>query len=211
MMAGYEDINESREILPSIRCVNCHRLLYRGLAQTIEIKCPKCGVVQLIKSCGRERLNPVVSHPRMGAMKSTFCSEKSSRLIMDNAGRIVTLPRKPGRVIALNASNLGLFYAAGGKVIGKVATNLLPLAILEQVKNVPNVGIPPCPDVAKIIAMEPDLVLGMHVPMHHNLARVLEKAGIPILLQALEHYTDVLSMLKLYGELSGYPETAAKK
>ena len=200
MMAGYEKVRELRGDLPAIRCTCCNRLLYRGVAQTIEIKCPKCGMVQLIRD--GERRWPSPAGARAGGVP---------RVITDSAGRLVAIPGHPERVIALNASNLGLYYASGGNVVGRVATNMLPPDMAEKVRGIPTVGMPPRPDVAKIIAMKPDLVLGMHAPMHHTLAAVLEKTGIPVLLQALEHYTDVLNTLRLYGELSGKPEQAAGK
>jgi iron complex transport system substrate-binding protein len=200
MMAGYEKVRELRGNLPAIRCNCCNRLLYRGVAQTIEIKCPKCGMVQLIKGSECGWLKPAGALPG-GAPK----------VVTDSAGRVVAIPGRPQRVIALNASNLGLYYATGGKVVGRVATDMLPPDMEEKVRCIPTVGIPPCPDVTRIIAMKPDLVLGMHAPMHHTLAAVLEKTGIPVLLQALEHYTDVLKTLRLYGELSGNPERAARK
>ncbi|CQR72748.1 High-affinity heme uptake system protein IsdE precursor [Sporomusa ovata DSM 2662] len=200
MMAGYEKVRELRGDLPAIRCTNCNRLLYRGVAQTIEIKCPKCGVVQLFKGGERRWSKPG------GALFGGV-----PRVVTDSAGRMVAIPGRPERVIALNASNLGLYYASGGNVVGRASTNMLPPDMAEQVRSIPTVGMPPCPDVARIIAMKPDLVLGMHAPMHHSLAAVLEKTGIPVLLQALEHYTDVLRILRLYGELSGNPERAAGK
>lgn len=198
MMAGCEIVRELRGTLPSIRCSCCNRLLYRGVAQAIEIKCPKCGVVQYMNS------KTMGLHPNPA--QST-----ASRVVTDSAGRMVAIPGRPQRVIALNASNLGLYYATGGKVIGRASTNMLAPDIAEKVRSIPTVGVPPCPDVARIIEMKPDLVLGMHSPMHHSLAAVLEQSGIPVLLQALEHYSDVIKTLRLYGELSGNPEQAARK
>ncbi|EGO64528.1 Com family DNA-binding transcriptional regulator [Acetonema longum] len=53
MMAGCDraDERKRKEALPPIRCKHCSRLLCRGIAQTIEIKCPKCGTIQIIQGC----------------------------------------------------------------------------------------------------------------------------------------------------------------
>lgn len=201
MMAGYEAVREFRGDLPAIRCRCCNRLLYRGVAQIIEIKCPKCGTVQTVEGC-----KPIPAGQWSGATYAGM-----PRVVTDSAGRLVAVPCRPRRVVALNASNLGLYYATGGEVVARTATNLLPPDLKERVKSVPMVGLPPSPDVARIIALKPDLVLGMHAPMHHAVAAVLEKNNIPVLLQALEHYTDVLKTLRLYGELSGNPSQAARK
>ena len=49
-MVGYGTVSPIRESLPAVRCKYCNRLLFRGFAKMIEIKCPKCGIVQEIKS-----------------------------------------------------------------------------------------------------------------------------------------------------------------
>lgn len=209
-MTGCERVvREFRGDLPSVRCECCNRLLFRGVVETIEIKCPKCGAVQVLNRGDQSWLKPYglpknrrQQNPGVGIAR---------REVTDSAGRLVAVPGRPERVIALNASNLGLYYATGGKVVGRASTEMLPPDIREMVKNIPTVGMPPNPDRERIMAMNPDLVLGMHVPMHLALAAVLEKAGIPVLLQALTHYTDVLETLRLYGELSGNPAQAAGK
>lgn len=132
------------------------------------------------------------------------------RTVTDSAGRTVTLPARPQRVIVLNASNLDLFYAAGGKAVGKPTTQALPDAVKTAAAAVPAVGTTANPNVEKIIALKPDLVLGVNVPPHHQLVPVLDKAGIPILLQMLENYQQILDTLRFYGELTGNPEQAAK-
>lgn len=44
----------NRETLPQVRCGRCHRLLLRGFVQRAEIKCPKCGTLQMVENCKRE-------------------------------------------------------------------------------------------------------------------------------------------------------------
>nr|WP_092073898.1 ABC transporter substrate-binding protein [Dendrosporobacter quercicolus]NSL47856.1 ABC transporter substrate-binding protein [Dendrosporobacter quercicolus DSM 1736]SDM69707.1 iron complex transport system substrate-binding protein [Dendrosporobacter quercicolus] len=210
MMAGYENVKELKGTLPSIRCNYCNRLLYRGVVQAIEIKCPKCAAVQSIKGCRSIK-------PGGNIAADSVCLPKKAggnapvRVVTDGAGRVVAIPERPQRVIALNASNISLYYAAGGHVVGRVATNMLDPDIAEQVCNIPTVGFPFCPDREKIIDMRPDLVLGIHAPMHHSLVISLEKAGIAVLLQVLERYDDVLKTFRLYGELSGNPEQAGRE
>jgi len=46
------------------------------------------------------------------------------------------------------------------------------------------------------------------MPFHHNLIPVLDKAGIPILLQSIERYQQIIDTLQFYGELAGRPEQA---
>ncbi len=131
------------------------------------------------------------------------------RTVTDSAGRTVAIPVRPQRVIVLNASNLDLFYAAGGKAVGKPTTEALPDTVKAATAAVPAVGTTASPNVEQIIALKPDLVLGVNVPPHHQLLPVLEKAGIPILLQMLDNYQQILDTLHFYGELTGQTEQAA--
>lgn len=132
------------------------------------------------------------------------------RSVTDNAGRTVQIPARPQRVIVLNPSNLDLYYAAGGTVIGKPTTEALSVELKEAVKSIPAVGTTANPSLEKLVALNPDLILGVNVPPHHNIIGVLDKAGIPILLQTLENYQQILDTLQFYGELSGHPEKASK-
>lgn len=131
------------------------------------------------------------------------------QVVTDSAGRQVEIPRQPQRVIALNASNLELFYAAGGTVVGRPSTEALPAEVKAAVKEVPTIGITPNPNIEQIIALKPDLILGVNMAFHHNLLPVLDKAGIPILLQSLDNYQQIIDTLYFYGGLTGRPQQAA--
>lgn len=208
-MVGYGTVRPLRENLPAVRCKSCNRLLFRGFAERIEIKCPKCGIVHEIKSY--ERANPKHQEDFAYHGGQSGLRRDDGRMVTDSAGRAVVIPWRPQRVVALNASSLGLYYATGGKVVGRVATEMLAPEIREMVKDVPTVGEPPQPNAEKIIAIKPDLVLGMNAPSHYSLAKTLEKTGIPVLLQALTHYNEVLETMRFYGDLIGKPEQAAGK
>lgn len=132
------------------------------------------------------------------------------RSVTDSAGRTVQIPVRPQRVIVLNPSNLDLYYAAGGSVVGKPTTEALSPALKEKVKDIPALGTTASPSLEKLVALRPDLILGVNVPPHHQLLPVLEKAGIPILLQTLNNYQHILETLEFYGELTGKPEQADK-
>ena len=133
------------------------------------------------------------------------------RLVTDSIGRQVQIPQHPQRVVALNASNLELYYAAGGTVVGKPLSNALPLELIKATQDVPAVGIIHSPDVEKILALKPDLVLGIDIPFHHNLIDILAKADIPIIINSLDKYEDVLQTLDFYGELTNKRSLAAQK
>ncbi|WP_019880120.1 ABC transporter substrate-binding protein [Succinispira mobilis] len=133
------------------------------------------------------------------------------RLVTDSIGRQLQIPQHPQRVVALNASNLELYYAAGGTVVGKPLSSALPLELVKATQEVPAVGIIHSPDVEKILALKPDLVLGIDIPFHHNLIDILAKADIPIIINSLDKYEDVLQTLDFYGELTNKKSLAAQK
>jgi iron complex transport system substrate-binding protein len=133
----------------------------------------------------------------------------SFRAVTDGAGRRVSIPEHPQRVVALNASNIDLFISAGGKLIGRATTETLSPTVRAAAQAVPAVGLPPNPNLERLVALKPDLVLAVNIPFHHVLVPVLDKAGIPILLQTLDSYQQVLDTLQFYGELTGHPDKAA--
>jgi len=145
-----------------------------------------------------------------GTAPAVKTTEAAKREFTDSTGRRVQIPARPQRVIALNASNLDLYYAAGGKVSGRPTTVALSADLLDKIKAIPQVGETSSPNLEKIVALKPDLVLGVDAPFHHALAPVLEKAGIPILLQALPNYQSILQTIHQYGELTGNGEQASR-
>lgn len=137
--------------------------------------------------------------------------KETVRLVTDGAGRQVSIPAHPKKVVALNASSIDLYVSAGGSLAGRAATETLPPDVKAAVQQVPTVGLTPNPDLEKIVAMKPDLVLAANIPYHHALVPVLEKAGIPILLQTMDNYQQILDTLRFYGELTGQTDKAASQ
>lgn len=133
------------------------------------------------------------------------------RMVTDSAGRLVAIPRRPQRVVILNSSNLGLYVVTGGKPVGMgTCDGLLPV-LKDEMKHIPTVGLPSDPDLERIIAVKPDLVIGMAFPVHQSLAVVLERKGIPAMLQTFARYSDVLEALRFYGGVERQPGTGGKK
>ncbi|RJQ54535.1 MAG: Com family DNA-binding transcriptional regulator [Nitrospiraceae bacterium] len=42
--------------MTEIRCKRCRRLLMKGEVKSVEIKCPKCGYIQMVEE-GKKKLN----------------------------------------------------------------------------------------------------------------------------------------------------------
>ncbi|WP_199883782.1 ABC transporter substrate-binding protein [Anaerosinus massiliensis] len=211
-MLGYDRLvqdiwHESHEDLCPVRCVFCNSLLFRGIVEKVEIKCPKCGTIQLLNHKGDSRIQKRNS-PRRQLDKS---GDIQNRMVTDSAGRLVEIPSHPRRVVILNSSNLGLYVATGGMPIGRGTSDRLPAILEDKVKDIPEVGIPENPDLKRIVEMKPDLVIGMAFPTYRSLAAVLERKGIPTILQTFSNYASVLEGLCFYGELNGTEKIAEKK
>lgn len=211
-MLGYDRLvqdlcQESRENLCPVRCVFCNSLLFRGIVEKIEIKCPKCSTIQVLNHNGegwiRKRDSPRRYLGNQGGVQS--------RIVTDSAGRLVEIPKRPRRVVILNSSNLGLYVATGGAPIGRGSSDMLPAELEDKIKHIPEVGMPENPDLERIVAMKPDLVIGMAFPAYRSLAAILERKGIPTLLQTFSDYAHVLEGLRFYGELNGSQKIAERK
>ena len=136
--------------------------------------------------------------------------EQKELTVTDSTGRTVTLPSHPERVVILNPSNLDLYVAAGGaeNIVGKPTSQTLSEAVKEKTAAAAEVGIIHQPDIEKILALQPDLVIGTNVPFHTGLEETLSNVGIPLYIQALDDVPALLGTLEFYGRLTGNEETA---
>ena len=137
----------------------------------------------------------------------------TTRVVTDSTGREVTIPEHPKRVVLLNASHLDLYYFAGGAdtIVGKPTSEALSDEVKEGTKNATEIGVIHNPSVETILKLQPDLVIGINVPFHQQLIPTLEKANIPVLIQSLDTYEDVINTLQFYGELTGKSDIAQAK
>lgn len=120
--------------------------------------------------------------------------------LTDDAGRAVSLPRQPGKIIVLSASFLDLLSAVDGKVIGRPSskTGEIPPAAqsAEEIGYVYNINI------EKVVALQPDLVIA-YQGIHEKLLPILESNQIPVIMVRMRTYQDVVDKLKLFGRIAG--------
>ena len=130
------------------------------------------------------------------------------RDVTDSTGTKISIPVHPQRVVFLNASNLDMYYAVGGTAVGKPTSQSIAPDLKEKVADVPEVGIIHNPNVETILSLKPDLVIGVNVPFHTGIRDTLAKAGIPLYINNLNTYEDVLNTLTFFGELTGKEDMA---
>ncbi|MDF2533749.1 MAG: transporter substrate-binding protein, partial [Clostridia bacterium] len=127
--------------------------------------------------------------------------EKSDTVTFtDNLGKTITIKKNPQRVVCLHTSYLDLWDLAGGKVVGRVDTKE---SVPASAKDVETVGLYTTPNLEKILALQPDLILlNTDVNSHVALIPILEKNNIPYAALRYDTFKDYLKMLKIYTDLT---------
>lgn len=131
--------------------------------------------------------------------------------VTDSTGAKVHIPAEPKRIVFLNASNLEIFTSIGGKAVGRPTSTSYPDDIKESIKDIPEVGTIHAPNLEKIMSLKPDLVVGTNVPFHVMLRKPLEMAGVPLYLNMINSYEDVLKSIDDFGRFAGREKEAAAK
>ena len=67
------------------------------------------------------------------------------------------------------------------------------------------------PNLEKIMSLKPDLVVGTNVPFHVMLRKSLEMAGVPLYVNMINSYEDVLKSIDDFGRFAGREKEAAAK
>ncbi len=125
--------------------------------------------------------------------------------IRDDAGRTVTLAKKPERIVPLSSSFLDLLYAVGGQAAGKPSSKIgnLPAAA----RSLPEVGHVANINMERLLALQPDLDIGYR-GMHEKYIPLLENSRIPFIIIKMKTYEDVMRTLGLFGAIAGRAEQA---
>lgn len=132
----------------------------------------------------------------------------TTRTVVDATGTEIKIPTHPKRVVILNIANLDMYYAVGGEVVGKPKSAYYSKELMAATADVPSIGGLHSPSVEAIIGMHPDLVIGVNVPFNTNLREMLGQANIPLYINNLNTYEDVVNTLRFFGELTGHEDVA---
>lgn len=129
----------------------------------------------------------------------------------DDTGEKFSFDKAPEKVVVLNSSNLELFLAAGGVVSAYGESSTMPAYLKDALAGVPSVGKVQSPDIERIVAMKPDLVIGMNFQFHIALKNSLKQAGIPLAVFNVHNRAELTEKMKIYGLITGKPEQASAK
>jgi iron complex transport system substrate-binding protein len=120
--------------------------------------------------------------------------------VVDDLGRLVAINGTPQRIISLAPSNTEILFALGlgDEVVGVTMYCDYPAQALDKEK----VGDYYGPDIEKMIALQPDLILA--TDFHRfDLIPALEQQGFAVFAVAPQTLDDVLESIERIGEITG--------
>jgi iron complex transport system substrate-binding protein len=123
-----------------------------------------------------------------------------TQYVVDDLGRLVAINGTPQRIISLAPSNTEILFALdlGDEVVGVTMYCDYPAEALDKEK----VGDYYGPDIEKIVALQPDLILA--TDFHRfDLIPALEQQGLAVFAVAPQTLDDVLESIQQIGEITG--------
>ncbi|HKS24452.1 MAG TPA: helical backbone metal receptor [Thermoanaerobaculia bacterium] len=110
-------------------------------------------------------------------------------------------PAHAPRIVSLAPNVTEMIYAlgAGDLLVGTDAASDFP----EQAKALPKVGVGLTPNIEKIVALKPTLVIAIAAGLHPNLPRALEAQHIPLLVVKTDRLADVARSMRTIRDRTG--------
>lgn len=125
--------------------------------------------------------------------------------VTDDADRVVTLSKKPERIIPLSASFLEPLHTVDGKIIARVSAKT---GIPDEDKDLPQVGNVYNINLEKVIEQQPDLVIA-YKGMNDKFVSSFEDNGIPVIVLDMRTYDQVKHTVDIMGKITGATDKAA--
>lgn len=127
----------------------------------------------------------------------------ATKQIKDDTGRVVEIPAKPVRIVALTPWVVEALFVLGHPPVGRPSSADYP----PEAKNIPEHGTSYRLNFERIAAMKPDLIIGNR-SLHEAYLPKLEELGAPVLLFDIDHINDVVPKMRIMGEIVGEPQKA---
>ncbi|MBE0597340.1 MAG: cobalamin-binding protein [Desulfuromonadales bacterium] len=144
----------------------------------------------------------------LGGLPASATATATTRELIDLTGRTVRLPAEPQRVVSLAPSITELVFALGrqGLLQGTTQYSSHPPAARE----LPVVGSYIHPDLERIVALRPDLVLATRDGNPKQTIVQLERLGIPVFAVDPRTLAEIMQTITALGEvLNAQPQAAA--
>ena len=137
--------------------------------------------------------------------KEDLSQKVETRIVTDGNGKDLIIPSKPKRVIILSAAGTGMYLAVseGETMVGRIESNSFTKEESEKLVKLESVGKANGPNLEKILALKPDLVIGVEMPFQRQLEEPLKNAGIPLWLLKSTTIEENIKVIEIFGELTG--------
>jgi ABC-type Fe3+-hydroxamate transport system substrate-binding protein len=132
------------------------------------------------------------------------CGESRTPAVTDGLGRSVVVPKRVQRLVTLapNLTEMVFAVGAGEKLVGTDDYSNFPAAA----RSIAKVGGMQ-PNVEKIAALKPDLVIASTEGNHPSLAPALAAAGIPLYVVRTDRLAEIAAAMQQVGEVLDAPRT----
>lgn len=136
-------------------------------------------------------------------------ADTGSLRVEDDTGRTVVLPRPARRIVSLapHATEMLFAVGAGARIVGTVAFSDYPSAA----RAIPRVGGSAGFDLERIVALQPDLIVGWASGNPPRTLARLRALGIAVYLTEPRHLGDVARDLERLGRLLGKEDLARER
>ncbi len=130
----------------------------------------------------------------------------SAREVIDQAGRQVEAPEVVARIVALAPSITEIVYELGREklLVGASQYSNSPAAA----RALPRVGSYVRLDVEKIVALNPDICLGIKDGNPAHTVDKIEALGIPVYVIDPKNLDDIIDVVRRFGDLLAAPEAS---
>lgn len=135
------------------------------------------------------------------AVASVVCSLLLAACVGERSDVATRSGLPPRRIVSLNPTTTELIFAlgAGGRLVGRSRWDVFPTAAID----VPDVGDALRPNVERILATEPDLVILYESPENTGAVERLKSAGVPALVLRIDLLTELRRAFDTLGVVLG--------
>lgn len=135
-----------------------------------------------------------------------FPGLSTAATVVDQAGRTVSIPDAPKRIVALAPSLAEIVFdlGKGAKLVGVTQFSDFP----AEAKSLPMVGSYVRLDLERIVALQPDLCLGIRDGNPKHQVEKIEAAGIPVYIIDPRDIKGIMEAIRGVGGVLGVPARA---
>lgn len=128
--------------------------------------------------------------------------------VVDDAGRTVSLPRVPQRIVSIAPGATEMLFAAGAgqRVIATVEFSDEPAGA----RTIPRIGDSNAIDIERVVALRPDVVVVWEGGSNVAQVNRLERLGVPLYRHKVERLADLPIALRRLGALTDTRDVAEK-